>query len=138
MARFREVTKEWAGWMRANTSSWRSPSGIEPATSVRPSTSPGPATTAPTPRHPVSRRWIERGAHAVSGPTHDGGRDGGPVMEREAAYGDRGYHRPGQSAGISLEDVLPPFHDDGRHAGTILDWSASVDEPFQATELRRV
>jgi RNA polymerase sigma-70 factor, ECF subfamily len=34
--------------------------------------------------------------------------------------------------------VLPPFHEDGRHAGAILDWSASVEEASRGTELRRV
>src|SRR5437867_3459199 len=47
--RCREAPKEWAGWTRASTFSWRSLSGIEPATSVPPSTARGPATMAPTP-----------------------------------------------------------------------------------------
>lgn len=57
------------------------------------------------------------------------GRGKPTAMERLVkTYGDRTYRRPGQSAEIPLEDVLPPFHEDGRHAGGILDWSASVDE----------
>ena len=37
---------------------------------------------------------------------------------------------------ISLDEVLPSFHEDGRHAGPISDWSASVDDPAVQTELR--
>jgi RNA polymerase sigma-70 factor (ECF subfamily) len=37
---------------------------------------------------------------------------------------------------ISLDEVLPIFHEDGRHAGHISDWSASVDDPAVQTELR--
>ena len=37
---------------------------------------------------------------------------------------------------ISLDEVLPIFHEDGRHAGHISDWSASVDDPAMQTELR--
>jgi RNA polymerase sigma-70 factor, ECF subfamily len=37
---------------------------------------------------------------------------------------------------ISLDEVLPLFHDDGRHATPVVDWSASVDDPARQTELR--
>ena len=37
---------------------------------------------------------------------------------------------------ISLDEVLPPFHEDGRHAGPISDWSASIHDPAVQTELR--
>jgi RNA polymerase sigma-70 factor, ECF subfamily len=37
---------------------------------------------------------------------------------------------------ISLDEVLPLFHEDGRHAGRISDWSASIDDPAVQTELR--
>ena len=37
---------------------------------------------------------------------------------------------------ISLDEVLPSFHEDGRHAGPISDWSASIDDPVVQTELR--
>jgi RNA polymerase sigma-70 factor, ECF subfamily len=37
---------------------------------------------------------------------------------------------------ISLDEVLPPFHEDGRHAGPISDWSASIDDPAVQAELR--
>ena len=37
---------------------------------------------------------------------------------------------------ISLDEVLPSFHEDGRHAGPISDWSASIDDPAVQTELR--
>jgi RNA polymerase sigma-70 factor (ECF subfamily) len=34
--------------------------------------------------------------------------------------------------------VLPLFDKNGRHAGAIVDWSASIDEVARDTELRRV
>ncbi|HVG37031.1 MAG TPA: sigma-70 family RNA polymerase sigma factor, partial [Thermoplasmata archaeon] len=37
---------------------------------------------------------------------------------------------------ISLDEVLPSFHEDGRHAGPISDWSARIDDPTVQTELR--
>ena len=37
---------------------------------------------------------------------------------------------------ISLDEVLPPFHEDGRHAGPVSDWSARIDDPAVQTELR--
>ena len=36
------------------------------------------------------------------------------------------HRRPRPPAEIPLEDVLPPFQEDGRHAAEIRDWSASV------------
>jgi len=37
---------------------------------------------------------------------------------------------------ICLEDVLPSFQENGRHAGPISDWSARIDDPAAQTELR--
>jgi RNA polymerase sigma-70 factor (ECF subfamily) len=37
---------------------------------------------------------------------------------------------------ICLEDVLPSFQEDGRHAGPISDWSARIGDPATPTELR--
>ena len=37
---------------------------------------------------------------------------------------------------ICLEDVLPSFQEDGRHAGPIRDWSARIGDPATETELR--
>ena len=37
---------------------------------------------------------------------------------------------------ICLEDVLPSFQEDGRHAGPISDWSARIDDPAVQAELR--
>jgi RNA polymerase sigma-70 factor (ECF subfamily) len=37
---------------------------------------------------------------------------------------------------ISLEDVLPSFQEDGRHAGAISDWSVRIDDPAVQAELR--
>jgi len=38
--------------------------------------------------------------------------------------------------GVSLDDALPSFHEDGWHAGPITDWSADIDDPAAQTELR--
>jgi RNA polymerase sigma-70 factor (ECF subfamily) len=37
---------------------------------------------------------------------------------------------------ISLDDTLPTFHEDGRYADRIVDWSAALDDPAVQTELR--
>jgi RNA polymerase sigma-70 factor, ECF subfamily len=37
---------------------------------------------------------------------------------------------------ISLDEVLPAFDDNGRHAASIKDWSAAVDDPAVQSELR--
>ena len=37
---------------------------------------------------------------------------------------------------ICLEDILPSFQADGRHAGPVSDWSARIDDPAIQTELR--
>jgi RNA polymerase sigma-70 factor, ECF subfamily len=39
---------------------------------------------------------------------------------------------------ISLDEILPTFHEDGRHADPIVDWSAELDDPAVQTELRSV
>ena len=54
-----------------------------------------------------------------------------------AAYEKRraGAHRRDE---ISLDDVLPLFDGDGRHAGLVKDWSSSVDDPAAQAELRAV
>jgi RNA polymerase sigma-70 factor, ECF subfamily len=38
---------------------------------------------------------------------------------------------------VSLDDVLPVFHEDG-HAAPIADWSPKVDDPSHQIEIRRV
>ena len=38
---------------------------------------------------------------------------------------------------ISLDEILPTFHEDGRHADPIVDWSTELDDPAVQTELRR-
>src|SRR2546422_4506454 len=45
-------------------------------------------------------------------------------------------HRPGRRSKISLDEVLPLFHENGQHAAPIADWSPSVDDPSRQTELR--
>ncbi len=44
--------------------------------------------------------------------------------------------RAHRRADISLDDVLPRFHKEGRHVGLISDWSARIDDPAAQTELR--
>ena len=46
--------------------------------------------------------------------------------------------RPQAFVDISLDEVLPPFNEDGRHAGALRDWSSSLDDPAVQTELRGV
>ena len=45
--------------------------------------------------------------------------------------------RSSRRAEISLEDVLPAFHEEGPGASSV-DWSADLDEPARSTELRLV
>src|SRR5207302_11138268 len=45
-------------------------------------------------------------------------------------------HRPGRRGEISLDEVLPPFHESGQHVTPSADWSPSVDDPSRQTELR--
>jgi RNA polymerase sigma-70 factor, ECF subfamily len=44
--------------------------------------------------------------------------------------------RARRSDEISLDEVLPVFHEDGHHAAPISDWSASMDDPFMQAEVR--
>lgn len=41
-----------------------------------------------------------------------------------------------QRLDIPLDDVLPVFREDGRHAEPLVDWSARVDDAFRDAELR--
>ena len=51
------------------------------------------------------------------------------------AYGKL-RRRPGRRSEISLDEVLPRFHENGQHAAPIADWSPGVDDPSRQTELR--
>ncbi len=53
-----------------------------------------------------------------------------------AAY-EKIRRRPRAFVDISLDEVLPSFHENGRHAGVITDWSSSIDATVQ-TEFRAV
>lgn len=52
-----------------------------------------------------------------------------------AAYGRR---RPKAWIEIPLDEVLPAFDDNGRHAGLFRDWSSRVDDPAVQKQLRDV
>lgn len=39
---------------------------------------------------------------------------------------------------VSLDEFRPSFHEDGRHAEPILDWSTEIDDPAVQRELRSV
>jgi RNA polymerase sigma-70 factor (ECF subfamily) len=54
-----------------------------------------------------------------------------------AAYG-KVRRRPQAFLEIPVDEVLPPFDEDGRHAGVLTDWSSSIDDPAVQTELRSV
>ena len=45
-------------------------------------------------------------------------------------------HRQDRCREIALDDVLPVFDEDGRHAVPMADWSAVVDDPAWRAELR--
>jgi RNA polymerase sigma-70 factor, ECF subfamily len=47
----------------------------------------------------------------------------------------RGAHRRDE---VSLDEILPSFHEDGRYADPIVDWSTDLDDPAVQTELRSV
>jgi len=44
--------------------------------------------------------------------------------------------RSNRRADISLDEVLPSFHEDGQHATPIVDWSPRVDDPSVQSDLR--
>jgi len=46
--------------------------------------------------------------------------------------------RPRALVNMSLEEALPPFDENERHAGLISDWSSDIDDPAVQTELRAV
>src|SRR5262244_2531224 len=52
-----------------------------------------------------------------------------------AAY-EKIRRRSQASAEISLDEVLPTFHEDGRYAGVVADWSLNIDDPAVQKELR--
>jgi len=54
-----------------------------------------------------------------------------------AAY-EKVRRHPHAFVDISLDEILPVFDEDGRHAGIIRDWSSSLDDPALQTELRTV
>jgi RNA polymerase sigma-70 factor, ECF subfamily len=54
-----------------------------------------------------------------------------------AAY-EKIRRRPRAFVDISLDEVCPPFDENGRHTGVIRDWSPSVDDPVVQLELRAV
>jgi RNA polymerase sigma-70 factor, ECF subfamily len=37
---------------------------------------------------------------------------------------------------ISLDEILPTFHEDGRYADPVVDWSTELDDPAMQSELR--
>jgi RNA polymerase sigma-70 factor, ECF subfamily len=54
-----------------------------------------------------------------------------------AAY-EKVRRRPQAFLEIPVDEVLPPFDEDGRHAGVLTDWSSSLDDPAVQAELRAV
>ena len=54
-----------------------------------------------------------------------------------AAY-EKIRRRPREVLDGSLHEGVLPWHGDGRHAGSIRDWSAGIDDPAMQTELRAV
>jgi len=54
-----------------------------------------------------------------------------------AAY-EKIRRRPRDLVRMSLDEALPPFDENGRHAELINDWSSDIDDPAVQTELRVV
>jgi RNA polymerase sigma-70 factor, ECF subfamily len=54
-----------------------------------------------------------------------------------AAY-QRGRSAARRRHEISLDEVLPTFHEDGRHADPVVDWSTELDDRAVQCELRTV
>jgi RNA polymerase sigma-70 factor (ECF subfamily) len=46
--------------------------------------------------------------------------------------------RRGRRIDLALDDVLPAFDADGRHAAPVVDWSAAIDDPARQIEIRLV
>jgi RNA polymerase sigma-70 factor, ECF subfamily len=44
--------------------------------------------------------------------------------------------RRGRRIDVALDDVLPAFDADGRHIGTVVDWSPAIDDPARQIEIR--
>lgn len=44
----------------------------------------------------------------------------------------------GRHGELSLDELLPPFDEHGRHVRPVIDWSARVDDPSVQSELRTV
>lgn len=58
------------------------------------------------------------------------------IVANTAYQKARGRRRRG--AEISLEEILPTFHEAGEHASPIVDWSPAVEDPERQAELRDV
>jgi DNA-directed RNA polymerase specialized sigma24 family protein len=46
--------------------------------------------------------------------------------------------RRGRRIDLALDDALPAFDADGRHAAAVVDWSAAIDDPARQIEIRLV
>jgi RNA polymerase sigma-70 factor (ECF subfamily) len=44
--------------------------------------------------------------------------------------------RRGRRVDVGLDDVLPAFDANGRHAAPVVDWSAAIDDPARQIEIR--
>jgi len=58
------------------------------------------------------------------------------IVANTAYQKARGRRRRGPE--ISLEEILPTFHEVGEHASPMLDWSPAIEDPERQTELRDV
>lgn len=58
------------------------------------------------------------------------------IVTNTAYQKARGRRRRGPE--ISLEEILPTFHEAGEHASPMLDWSPAIEDPERQTELRDV
>lgn len=70
------------------------------------------------------------------------------TFRAEAAFGSWVYRivanaayqklrgRRGRRNDVSLEEVLPYFHENGQHGAAVADWSATMDDPARRTAVR--
>ena len=58
------------------------------------------------------------------------------IRKIDTFRGESARRRQGRRIDIALEEVLPAFDGDGRHAAAVVDWSAAVDDPSRHIEIR--
>jgi RNA polymerase sigma factor (sigma-70 family) len=94
-------------------------------------------------RQPAGCRRSRAGRVLERGPEHrrvPGGAARGSWIYRITvnAANQRRRSRSRRRGDVPLDEILPSFHEDGRHVEPILDWSIEIDDPAVQSELRGV